>query len=129
MRDPSQPDHCLRCSGFVHASNNKCALRCNRHVNAISSSEGRSAFTSMFFPASMLPSSLCFKFFQVLVELIHPLFPRQAVSFQPLRGFPQRGALETTRSLLSIATATDQPCALQNLEVFGYRRWSNRKWL
>src|ERR1700759_33079 len=122
MVELSHPHHCLRCSGLVHASNNRRGLRWNRQVNSISRSEGRLTVTSTFFPTSMLRSSPCCYFSQKTGEPVHAVLPRPAISIKPLIHFAQRSTLKTTRPRLSLAASSDQARAFQNLEMFGDRR-------
>src|SRR5271154_3261768 len=95
MLDPSHPHQCLRCSGVVHASNNNCARRWKRQVNAISRSEGRLTATSTLFPTSMFPSSFCFQLSQILVESVHAVFPGATILIKPFVNVPQRSTLQT----------------------------------
>src|SRR5580765_9096775 len=127
MLDPSQPHQWLRCSGFVHASNNSRAPRWKRHVNTISRSDGRVTWTSTPFPTSMLLSSLGFQLSQVLVEPVHAVLPRATILLDPLGDLSQGSAFEMTRPPLRNAAATNQARAFQHLEVFGHGRRGDRK--
>jgi hypothetical protein len=83
--------------------------------------------TSMLFPASMLCAFLCFQLSQVFVQPAHAVFPGPAVLFDPGSNLAQGSTPQAAWPSLCIATATDQARALQNLEVFGHGRRSDRK--
>src|SRR4051812_22676499 len=78
---------------------------------------------------------------EIVIEPVEPFFPELAIAIEPIVDAFEGRRLEPTRAPLRLATACDQPGALEHLEVlgncrptdverlgqFGYRRFAERK--
>src|ERR1700677_2375531 len=125
--EPSQPHQCRICSGRVQASNRACRGRWNRHEKRISVSEGRVTVTSWFSFTSTFPDLLYIKCGKVVVEPIHPVFPKPAIALHPIGNLNERCSLQPAGAPLRIAATGDKARTFENFEMFGDRWCSNRE--
>jgi hypothetical protein len=80
-------------------------------------------FVSMFLILGAFESG------KVVVEAVEGLLPVAAVALDPFGYFLERGGIEPAWTPLSLAAARNEAGALQNLEVFGDGRCTDRKGL
>src|SRR5438045_9684779 len=78
-------------------------------------------------PAAAMSLLLLLQFAQMIFQPIEALFPEPAVVLQPVGGILERVRGEPAGPPLRLATARDEPGALQHLEVLGDRRKAHRE--
>src|SRR5215475_512650 len=121
---PSGPHHCARCFGSVHTENTNVRGASSTRVPII---ERGSFSRSMLFLTAMvfLPLVLFLlrlQHLQITVEAIEPLFPEPSVFLEPFISFPERAYIDSAGAHLRVPAARDEPCTLENFQVFGNRR-------
>src|ERR1035438_4675945 len=107
----------MRCRGSVQALKTSSRGASKTRVKMSS----RSAVSDAALACALLTGMLLllFEFLaQVGVQTIKTLFPEIAVVFHPVRDIFEWTGLETAGPPLGFASARDQSCALEHLEVF-----------
>src|SRR5208282_1467332 len=69
-----------------------------------------------------------FQLTDIVVQPVETLLPEAAIVLDPSGNIPERSSLQATRPPLRLAAASDQPGALQHLQMFGDRRHTHLKW-
>src|SRR5436190_21131700 len=113
---PRGPHQRTRRSGSVHALKTRWGGASKMRV--MTSTRCSAASAAALLPAAMfllLPLQLT----QIIVQAIEALLPETAIVLQPLGGILERTRLKPAGPPLRLATARDQPGALQHLEVLG----------
>src|SRR5712672_2012577 len=95
---PTGPNHFMRCSGLLHASNSR---RAGAYVRVMTTS--RSAIDSLAAAFAGMTCLLALEFLHVCVELVEALGPEAAVVAEPLGSSGERRRLEAHRTELRIA--------------------------
>jgi hypothetical protein len=64
---------------------------------------------------------------EVIRQTVEAFIPELSVALEPLRGFLEAICAQPTRSPLRVATALDQSCSLEHLEMLGDCRQAHRQ--
>src|SRR4051812_25219324 len=108
------PNHRANCTGSVQARKTTSRGASKTRVMV---SRG-SFFTALAFIRFLLVLQLA----KVFVEPIEALFPELAIVADPVRHFLERAGVETAGAPLRVASAGDQPGALEHFQVLRDRR-------
>src|SRR3954470_4890208 len=112
------PNHAATSSDSIHA----------RKTRSRGASKMRVISTSCMAEAPAVGSLILISFrAQVRFESVHPGLPRLLARLHPIHGFVERLGLQPARGPLRLATADDQACALEHLEVARDRGLAHRE--
>src|SRR5580692_787484 len=117
--NPFGPHHCSMCAGSFQAFHTRLRGALNTRVITRSHSEDSIAVWVLargFAAIGLLLFSrfLLFQLTQVIVEPVKTLLPKTAIVLDPSRDILQRSGLQPARTPLCLASARDQPGALQH---------------